>query len=69
MTPFTIDDFSDRQWEQLCRARRFDPKGEWPRVLRELCGYTSGRHELRKNVETIVDAWLRTHPSWKGRYL
>lgn len=64
----TQDDFSHLQWEWIIRARwralTTKDKRDWYRVLRALCGYRTGS-PVRKEMENLVDAWLRAHPSWR----
>jgi hypothetical protein len=65
--PYTRDDFTEAQWDDLCRARlhyvRGTNKATWWRVLR---AYTSFRTSspIGPHMATIVDRYLIDHPSW-----
>jgi len=62
------DMFTDDEWEVLLRARwhqhRKGKPAPWYRALRILCGYRTGS-PVKARMETIVDAWLHVHPTWR----
>lgn len=65
---FTVDDFDDDQWEILCSARLHRNARVWYRCLREWCGYRSPSSPCKRQMERLVDRWLREHPTWVKLY-